>query len=136
MKYWNIWTLKNEEQRIMLNAKPSPDRFWIEVYDRFDKKVLEVSEVVYGWKHVRGLLERYNWTKYETVSVDSAFTKLVSELRMETKTFKKPSSRERILELFDRFKNNEKIAIQSISFEFGIGIEEVKRDIKIIREFL
>lgn len=136
MKYWNIWTLKNEEQRIILKAKPNPDRFWIELHDLLDKKVLEVSEVVYGWKQVRSLLEKYNWTEYETVSVESTFTKLVSELRMETKTFKKPSSRERILELFDRFKNNEKIVIQSISYEFGIGNEEVKRDIKIIREFL
>jgi hypothetical protein len=136
MKSWNIWSLEQEDLCLMLKAIPNPDRFWIELYRKFDQQVLERTKMVVGWDQVRGLLERYQWTTFETVSVEPAFTKLVSDLRKETNTYKKPSSRERILELYDRFRNNENIKIQSISLEFGIGIEEVKRDIKIIREFL
>jgi hypothetical protein len=136
MKSWNIWTLENENLCLILKAIPNPDRFWIELYRKFDQKVLERTKMVVGWEQVTGLLEKYQWTKFETVSVEPSFTKLVSELRKETNTYKKPSSRERILELYDRFRNNENIDIHSISTEFGIGIEEVKRDIKIIREFL
>jgi hypothetical protein len=136
MKTWNVWILKKEQQSLILKAMPKPDRFWIELYDESAQKLIKASDVVYDWKQVTPLLQKFRWTEFETLSVAPIFTKLISEIRVETKTYKKPSSRERVLELFDRFRNNEKLSIQTVSLEFGVGKPEVKRDIKIIREFL
>jgi transcriptional antiterminator len=135
MKPCMIWTLKKEEKQIVLKGSPNPDRFWIEVYSSSKTIPVEISEIISCWEDVGALLEKYRWTEYETVTVDPSFSKLVSELRIVTKTYKKPSSRERILELYDRFKNNELIDLKRVSFEFGVGTAEVKRDIQILRAF-
>lgn len=131
----NIWILENEETRLILKGQPKPDVFWIEIYQK--KKLVERSESINSWKNdLPDLMKKYNWTKFETIHVDSLFTKLVSDFRITHGYYRKPNSRERILELFVRFTNGDEINIKRVGYEFCVGRAEIKRDIKIIRDFI
>lgn len=130
-----IWILENESTRLILKGKPKPDVFWIEVYR--NKKLIETSASIHNWKNeLPDLMRKYHWTKFETVYVDSLFTKSISDFRMSHGNYQKPGSRERILELFVRFTNGKEINIKRVGYEFGVGGAEIKKDIKIIRDFL
>jgi hypothetical protein len=131
----SIWILENESTRIILKGQPKPDVFWIELYQ--NKRLIERSNNIHNWKvELPNLMGKYDWTKFETVHVNSLFTTLVSDFRIASGNYHKPNSRERILELFARFTNGNEINIKRVGYEFGVGEAEIKKDIKIIRDFL
>ncbi|WP_078549737.1 hypothetical protein [Litchfieldia alkalitelluris] len=130
-----IWMLENEVRKLVLKGLPDPDLFWVEVYSITTQALLEKSQVVNEWEDVQELLEGYHWTDYETVRIDTMFTGLIRSFRLKTGTLPKYKARERILELYDRFRNNEGLEVKRVANEYNVVEETVSRDIKLLRNF-
>ena len=132
---FEIWKLSSEKQVLLLKGQPNPDHFWLELYE--NRTLVKTSKSIHHWeKELPPLMQTFDWKRYETIRVAPEFTTLVSEFRIKYGNYKRPNSRERILELYTRFLNNEEIDIKRTAFEFCVGTAEIKKDIRIIRDFL
>lgn len=136
MKIIEIWKLDNDSDLIILKGKPNPDVFWIEYYQ--GGRLVEKSEKIHEWndEQLAALMEKFHWQTFETYSVHPLFTRLVSDFRKSHGQYKKPNSRQRILELYDRFLDHQEVNVPRTSYEFGVGPAEVKKDISILRNHL
>ncbi|RFU69508.1 hypothetical protein D0469_09080 [Peribacillus saganii] len=135
METIEIWKMENETGILILKGKPSPDVFWVELYQ--ENLLVEKSTEIHDWDdQMAGLMEKYDWQTYETYFVHPLFTRLVSNFRRLNGHYIKPNPRERILELYDRFLNCDEVAVKKTAYEFCVGPEEIKEDIRILRNHL
>ena len=131
----NVCVLEKNNRELILKYALQEKTFWIELFTNDEEMMSpEKSENVHTWTEAVQLLKSYKWHTYETVYVDTKFSDHVTQARPHRP--KSINAQVRILEIYSQFLEGEEISIKTACNIYNVGTEQIKRDIKKIREFL
>ncbi|MEH7085426.1 WYL domain-containing protein [Neobacillus drentensis] len=114
----------------------SKSEYWLEIKDGNGN--IEMSEKFYSWNDAVNLLEEYDWANYEVDKIDLTFADMIGEARRRSLAQRRRpyNAQQRLLEILKRLESNETLVMENATEEFGVGRDQIQRDIRTINEFL